>query len=244
MENRTSTHPLERPKDTRFKRRLLHIRCLLTSALLIRSGYSLRELGERSSGCAYTICPVGLGAKSVVYSGGVGKDISFEHALVKNFGCSVIVFDPSPIGLATMRLPMNQGANIRFFPVGLAGKCGKLRMAPPFDQDGDSWFGNDSLNGTIEVQCVDLVTLMKENQHEHIDLLKIDIEGAEYGVIDQILDRRIPVRQIVVEFHDDILPGIRLSHTARAVFKLLSRGYKLVSQEAHVDTFLQPRLLI
>src|SRR5882757_5014443 len=122
MENRTSTHPLSRPKDTRFRRRLLYIRYLLTRALLIRSGYPLRELGERSSGCAYTICPVGLGPESVIYSGGVGKDISFEHALVKDFGCSVVIFDPSPIGLATMRLPMNQNANFRFFPVGLAGK--------------------------------------------------------------------------------------------------------------------------
>src|ERR1041385_5529984 len=101
MGNPTPAHPCVPPRDTRFRRRMHYVRHLLKRAFIVRNGYSLKEFGEKSSGCAYNICPDGLGPESVVYSGGVGKDVSFEHALVKSFGCSVVLFDPSPIGLET-----------------------------------------------------------------------------------------------------------------------------------------------
>jgi FkbM family methyltransferase len=239
MKNPTLAPALCAPKDTRFRRRKRYLLHLLKRALMIRRGYRLCTLGEESSGCAYTFCPDGLGPECVVYSGGVGKDISFEHALAKKFGCRVLLFDPSPIGLETMKLPENKISNFRFFPVGLAGQSGTLRLAPPFTPEGDSWFSANS--GTIEVSCLDLAALMKKNQHQFVDLLKIDIEGAEYGVIDHIVKERIRVRQILVEFHDGILPGIRLSQSLRATFKLLAHGYKLVSEVGGVDTFVQGR---
>ena len=34
----------------------------------------------------------------------------------------------------------------------------------------------------LEVEAIDLVTLFKENNIEHVDLLKMDIEGSEYEV--------------------------------------------------------------
>lgn len=107
--------PLLSLKDTRFRRRMHYLRHLLKRALEIRNGYPLREFGDKSSGCAYSIRPDGLGPQSIVYSGGVGKDVSFEHVLVRNFGCGVVLFDPSPIGLATMRLRANQNPLFAFF---------------------------------------------------------------------------------------------------------------------------------
>ena len=40
------------------------------------------------------------------------------------------------------------------------------------------------------------------NGHDSIDLLKIDIEGFEYEVLEDCLEDRIPIKQICVEFHD------------------------------------------
>src|SRR5829696_3713484 len=109
------------PEDTRFRRRMLFVRHLLKSLFLIKQGYSLNRLGDRHTGCSWTLHPDPLGPTSVVYSGGVGKDISFEHELVRQFGCKVVLFDPSPIGLATMALPKNNIPEFAFFKVGLAG---------------------------------------------------------------------------------------------------------------------------
>jgi hypothetical protein len=46
-----------------------------------------------------------------------------------------------------------------------------------------------------------LSTAMKLQGHARIDLLKMDIEGAEYEVIEEIVREKIPVQQLLVEFH-------------------------------------------
>ena len=234
----TSSSKWSPPKNTRFRRRTLYVRHLLLSAFVVRRGPRLCSLGEKSTGCSWTFCPEGLGPESVIYSGGVGKDITFEHELVKQFGCVVHLLDPSPTGLETMKLPENQIPPLRFFPLGLAGRCGTLRFAPPFYPEEGSWFSNNDAGG-IEAECVDVATLLKRNRHDHIDLLKLDIEGAEYDVIDHLLNARVPVRQILVEFHHGLLPGIRMRQGIRATAKLMARGYKMIAEESNNYTFLR-----
>src|SRR4051812_3380296 len=90
------------PPDTRFRRRLFYVRYLILCGLLLRRNFRLAALGDRSTGCEWTFCPDGLGAGSVIYSGGVGNDITFEHGLVDEFKCQVHLLDPSPTGVATM----------------------------------------------------------------------------------------------------------------------------------------------
>src|SRR5216117_15515 len=96
---------------------LKDLRYRLFYGLLLCRRYPLLELGNRATGCSWRFCPNGLTAESIVYSGGVGRDITFEHALVQRFGCSVVLFDPSPTGLQTMSRPENQIPQFRFHPV-------------------------------------------------------------------------------------------------------------------------------
>jgi hypothetical protein len=81
---------------------------------------------------------------------------------------------------------------------------------------------------------------MKRNGHNHIDLLKIDIEGSEYEVLEDLLRRRLPVNQVLVEFHHDILPDIKRRETVRAILKMVAAGYKLLDQCGSNHTFLRP----
>ena len=53
----------------------------------------------------------------------------------------------------------------------------------------------------IEVPVRRLSTIMRELGHGAIDLLKMDIEGAEYEVIADLLACGADVRQLLVEFH-------------------------------------------
>lgn len=222
-------------------KRFRDLRYRLFYGLLLTRRVKLLTLSAPDSICPWTICPDGLDSKSIVYSGGVGSDISFEHELVNHFRCEVVLFDPSPTGLETMSRPEHKIPQFHFFPVALAGHTGTLKMAPPLDPQGDAWFPQANAARTIEVPCTDLPSLLERNGHEHIDLLKLDIEGSEYEVIDQILNRRIPVRQICVEFHHGILPGIRRSLTIRSMLKLIGRGYKLLHQEGANHTFIWAR---
>ena len=51
----------------------------------------------------------------------------------------------------------------------------------------------------LKFQTID--SLMKKNKHQKIDILKMDIEGSEYEVLEDILSKKIPIKQILVEFH-------------------------------------------
>ena len=40
---------------------------------------------------------------TVCYSGGVGKDITFETEIAEKYNCEVYLFDPSPTGIETAK---------------------------------------------------------------------------------------------------------------------------------------------
>jgi len=206
--------------------------------LLMRRA-ELLTLGAPDSICKWTICPTGLGKQSIVYSAGLGSDITFEHALAAKFGCELLLCDPSPTGINTMALPENRIPQFHFFPLALAGRSGELSLAPPLEPAGDSWFASAQAPGSLKVSSADLGSLMRQNKHDHIDLLKMDIEGSEYEVINDILKNELPIGQICVEFHHGILPGIRRRQTITAMLRLIARGYKLVDQTGFNHTFVR-----
>ena len=62
--------------------------------------------------------------------------------------------------------------------------------------------------------------------HSQIYILKMDIEGSEYEVIDCVIDKKIPVKQILVEFHHRF-PAIGIAKSKIAINKLNLAGYKI-----------------
>ena len=69
---------------------------------------------------------------------------------------------------------------------------------------------------------------MKKNHHTQIDLLKMDIEGSEYVVLDNLIKENVAVTQICIEFHHRF-EGIGLQKTKRAIEDLNKNGFKLVA---------------
>src|ERR1035441_2214289 len=77
----------------------------------------IQRIGDPDSGWVMHTCPI----PRVCYCAGVGKGMSFELELAKIALQPVLVFDPSPTGIATVeKLDKSDTANLRFFPVGLA----------------------------------------------------------------------------------------------------------------------------
>ena len=65
--------------------------------------------------------------------------------------------------------------------------------------------------------------------HERLDLLKMDIEGAEYAVLDDMLQSGILPDQLLVEFHHGKRRKGRfpVRATRQRVDALISKGYKV-----------------
>ena len=79
--------------------------------------------------------------------------------------------------------------------------------------------------------------VMKEQGHRQIDLLKLDIEGAEYDLIPYILEMELNIRFLCIEFHkvgDDPDQNKRIRKYCR---KLVMRGYSLVAVETKDNTY-------
>ncbi len=50
----------------------------------------------------WTVLTRDLGPDTVMYSGGVGEDITFEQELIRRFGMKIYIFDPSPVAKHTI----------------------------------------------------------------------------------------------------------------------------------------------
>jgi len=186
------------------------------------------------------VCLGTLSADSIVYSVGVGRGITFELALVKRIGCKIELFDPSPTAITTMMQPENQHPNIEFHKLGFSAAPGLAAFALPHDPAEGSFFIVDpeSPMAALRFPVSDLATIMREHGNTHIDLLKMDIEGAEYDVIDQICREGISVSQLCVELHPHMSAKAK-QRTKNSLTMLRKAGFRLVHKARMDHTFLQ-----
>lgn len=67
---------------------------------------------------------------------------------------------------------------------------------------------------------------MQELGHDHIDILKMDIEGAEYPVLKDILESGIKIGQILVEYHH-FFERISITDTEASIALLNKHHYHI-----------------
>lgn len=185
----------------------------------------------------YYIYPASLKENPMVYSGGVGGDISFEIELYNRFNAQISIFDPSPVGKETISRVNN--IPIKFYPLGLSEKTQFVYFQRPKQGSYGSYPKKKGLKEN-KFKCVAISNLIREK--EIIDLLKLDIEGSEYGVINDILENKIKVNQIVLEFHH-FLKEVPYFYTINAIKKLKKAGYKLIHKDIDNYTFIKKDLL-
>lgn len=178
----------------------------------------------------YAVVPAALDERSVVYSFGVGQDASFDLALIDRFGARVHAFDPTPRSRAWVEQQRWPDA-FCFHPVGVAGRDGVLTLHAPPQDDHVSYspVARKGAGEAVEVPVKTVRTLMAELGHDRVDVIKADIEGAEYEMIDDLLAHGPVAGQLLLEFHHH-LPSIPLSRTKRAVAELRAAGYCLFDQ--------------
>ncbi len=89
------------PNALRVGRRAL--RSLVGRDLFYRRELTVQRVSLGRPGAEWCVCPIGLGPASIVYSFGVGEDVSFEMELIERFGTPVHAFEPTPRSLAWVR---------------------------------------------------------------------------------------------------------------------------------------------
>jgi FkbM family methyltransferase len=137
----------------------------------------------------------------IVYSFGVGTDISFDLELIEMFNCKIYAFDPTPRCLNWVK-KQTLPDNFIFNPIGLSNIDGESYFNEPPRLDWVS-YSETTTPTDFSVKCLvnKLSTIMRNNNHNKIDILKMDIEGSEYNVLENMYEEKIFPEQILVEFH-------------------------------------------
>ncbi len=146
----------------------------------------------------WAVAPEGLDSNSVVFSFGIGRDLSFDLAMVEMHGAEVHAFDPTPASVEWVRA-QTLPKGLTFHELGLADFDGDLEFLAPRKATSSHFtpvkrYHKES-DDTCKAPVRKLGTIAKQLGHDHIDLLKIDIEGGEYSVISSMLrhdPRRLP----------------------------------------------------
>ena len=143
----------------------------------------------------------------IVYSCGVGKDISFDKELMKKFPQSkVFAFDPTPVSISWIS-KQDLPKNFEFTPVGIGKQNGKEKMFFPKNFGVSYGIHNWAAENKDEI-IVDVKTINRiadEHRHSFIDILKMDIEGSEFSVLKGLDFDKVQFGQILVEFHERFL---------------------------------------
>jgi len=207
------------------------------------------RLGSAYGG--WVVLPDQLDERSVVYSAGVGEDTSFDEALIERFGCRVHAIDPTPKAHAHIDRRRAVGAlDERFecLPYALGAGDGHATFRLPANDGHVSGSMEADAAGlgeqTLDVEVRSLASIARELGHERIDLLKVDIEGSEYQLIEGFCREPFPVAQFLFEVHPQLFAD-GPARTERAVGALCDLGYEVfaVSRLAMEYHLARPDLL-
>ena len=144
----------------------------------------------------------------LVYAAGSKGEPSFEQALAEHTACDIHVFDHTLS--AAQAATVQAVAGVRLHNIGLA-------------EEGAAAQANMSA----------LSEILNELQHQWIDVLKMDIEGAEWRLLEswyRVHNRTLPATQLLVEFH--FTDGMSLESVVAPLFELLlSDGNRVFATE-------------
>lgn len=140
------------------------------------------------------------------------RDFEFAR-LMTEMGCKVDCYDAdvnvkSDKYKLTNKAVTTYNGSLVYAPLGECGYTSDLKM---FD------------NG-VSVECIDFTNLSKTKY----GVLKLDIEGSEYGILTDPRFKPLP-KQITVEFHHHVFPEIHDKMYPK-ILENLSKWYDLVYQ--------------
>ncbi len=170
----------------------------------------------------------------IIYSFGIGEDLSFSQEAIRR-GAEVYAFDPTPRAITYVKNNgLYQHPRFHFYPVGLSNRDGQANFYLPVRSEYVS--GSMILHKAVdkgrllEVKMKRLQTIMQELGHIRIDILKMDIEGAEFEVMNEIMetfDEFSPFRICCMETHERFLEGKMV----------LDQLYKTMQKRGFFDRF-------
>jgi FkbM family methyltransferase len=205
----------------------------------------------------YTVPEGLLHPNAIYYSVGAGEDISLDIEIANRYNPFIFIFDPTERAerhFAKVKSNAEKGIKTPLYPnyiypttsqtfqktmfeqVGLWIRADVLKFFAPAKSEhvSHSLANLQNTENYVEVPVDSLDELMKRFGHKEIDMLKMDIEGSEFEVIDDIISKNIAVKYICLEYHRIGQKPIEKIQTS--IDKLINNGYICIA--AHQRTLV------
>jgi FkbM family methyltransferase len=177
--------------------------------------------------CGWRVPNGVLSSHSVIVDVGLGEDISFSTSLIDRYQCNVHGFDPTPRSIdyvESLSYP-----KFTLHKVGVAANSGRAAFYLPNNElhvSGSLTHPNHTGLHQIEVELITIDDVFKSIGCNRINLLKIDIEGAEYDLLmGECFERHASnIDTLCIEFHHR-WPNHGIKATEQVVNQLKKLGF-------------------
>jgi FkbM family methyltransferase len=166
-----------------------------------------------------------LDDKSIVFDVG-GYKGEFATAIISRYNSNVYIFEPLPQFYAHIKKVFIKNHKVHTYCFGLSNKS-SFEYISLADNSSSIYIKNAE---TEKIELKDIIEFMREEQIEYVDLLKLNIEGAEYDLLDWLISNNwlTKFKNIQVQFHDFVIPNAE--QRMRGIQDQLKKTHELTYQ--------------
>lgn len=141
-------------------------------------------------------------------------------AIHSRYQCKVLSFEPVPEFFEALLRDNESNAGVRAYNFGLGAADSTQKISLSQNASSVHRASDDGIN--IEIR--DIISFLDEHDIQNIDLMKLNVEGAEYDILERLIDTGYinRVEQMQIQFHDfvddasirrsDLIKALRVSH--------------------------------
>lgn len=146
-----------------------------------------------------------LDSNSLVFDVG-GYKGEWSEEIIKKYDCHIFIFEPVPEYYEIIRQKFENNHKIHAFNLALGSSDKRSKIGILKDSSSAYKISDDQ----IEICSADIVDFLNKNNINKIDLMKINIEGGEYELLEHLINNNLinRIQNIQVQFHD-FLPNAK-----------------------------------
>lgn len=167
-----------------------------------------------------------LNSHSITFDLG-GYEGEWANNIFSKYQCSIYIFEPVPLYAKKIKKRFEQNSKIRVYDFGLSNSSKFFNLY--LSDDGTSEFKNKGK--IIKGKLVDYVSFIKNENIKKIDLMKFNIEGGEYDLLEYLISSGYVkyIKNLQIQFHN-FVPNAKLR--MQNIQFLLKKTHKLTYQYA------------
>lgn len=140
-----------------------------------------------------------LSSKSLVIDCG-GYEGQWASDIYSRYCCRIIIFEPVIKFAENIKQSFKYNPDITVYDFGLSNVTKEEQLF--ISGDGSSVYKNDG--ESCKIKLVNATDFLRLNNIQYIDLIKINIEGGEYDLLEHLLDTNFVehIENLQIQFHD------------------------------------------